>query len=156
MSSQNGCTLKAAAQQPPGQSVSALATALGLQCIRSLPSEKPSEPLESWRTQVYYASSGLRGDRSPEPEPRRRVSQGFYGQPLLGVCLAGRTRVRTGRVVIAEATLQKQMHGGGVVRSNWLDFAESSWLGSLLFYQDVSSYSTILVVVLDVLFPFTP
>jgi len=30
--------------------------------------------------------------------------------------LAGWTRVRTARVVIAEATLQKQMHGGGLVR----------------------------------------
>ena len=39
----------------------------------------------------------------------------FYGLVLLGPCLAGHTRVRTGRVVIAEANLQKQMHGGGLV-----------------------------------------
>ena len=64
----------------------------------------------------------LRGDRSPESEPHRRVSQGFYGLPLPGPCLAGRTRVRSGKVVDAETSLQKQMHGGGVVRGSWLDF----------------------------------
>ena len=79
-----------------------------------LPGEKPGEHLESWRTQVYYAS-GLRGDRSPESEPRRRVSQGFYGLPLLGPCLAGQTRVRSGKVVDTETSLQKQMCGGRVV-----------------------------------------
>lgn len=52
-----------------------------------LPGEKPSEHSESGRTQVYYAG-GLRGERSPESEPRRRVSQGFYGLRLLGPCLA--------------------------------------------------------------------
>ena len=98
-------------QQLCGCSVSAL-----------LPGEKPSEHSESWRTQVYY-TGGLRGDRSPESEPQRRVSQGFYGLPLPGPCLAGRTRVRSGKVVDAEASLQKQMHGGGVVRGSWLDFA---------------------------------
>ena len=36
--------------------------------------------------------------------------------------LAGQTGVRTGRAVIAEATLQKQMCGEGVVRGSWLDF----------------------------------
>ena len=40
--------------------------------------------------------------------------------------------MRTGRVVIAEATLQKQMCGGGVLRESWLDFALSSWPESLL------------------------
>ena len=76
---------------------------------------------ESWKTQVYHA--GRLRDRSPDSEPRRRVSQGFYGLAVLGPCLAGRTRVRTGRNIIVEATLQKQMGGGGVVRDNWLDFA---------------------------------
>ena len=50
------------------------------------PGEKPSEHSESWRTQVYH-TDGLRGDRSPESEPQRRVSQGFYGLPLPGPCL---------------------------------------------------------------------
>ena len=79
-----------------GRSVSALATAL----CRSVPApaalspgKKPREHSESWRTQVDYAG-GLRGDRSPESEPGRRVSQGFYG---LG--LAWRTGVRTGKVI---------------------------------------------------------
>ena len=74
--------------------------------------EKPSEHLESWRTQVYYAS-GLRGDHSPESEPQGRVSQGFYGLRLQGPCLAGQTRVRSGKVVDAETSLQKQMCGEG-------------------------------------------
>lgn len=64
--------------------------------------------MESWRTQVYYAG-GLRGDRSPESEPQGRVSQGFYGLVLTGPCLAG----RTGKVVDAEAGVQKRMRGGG-------------------------------------------
>ena len=40
--------------------------------------------------------------------------------------------MRTGRVVIADKSLQKQVHGGGVVRGSQLDFASSSWPGSLL------------------------
>ena len=44
-------------QQPCGCSVSAL-----------LPSEKPSEHSESWRTQVYF-TSGLGEDRSLKSEP---------------------------------------------------------------------------------------
>ena len=79
-----------------------------------LPGEKPSEHSESWRTQVYYAS-GLRRDRSPESEPGRRVSQGFYGLLLPGPSLAGWTGVTSGKVVDAEASLQKQMCQGGVV-----------------------------------------
>ena len=82
-----------------------------------LPSEKPSEHSESWRTQVYYAGR-LRGDGSPESEPRRRVSQGFYGLPLPGPCLAGWTGVRAGKVVDVETNLQEQMCGEG-------------WLGQL-------------------------
>ena len=74
--------------------------------------EKPSEHSESWRLQVYFAG-GLRGDGSPESEPRRRVSQGFYGLPLPGPCLAGRTGVRSGEGVGAETSSQKQMCGGG-------------------------------------------
>ena len=79
-----------------------------------LPGEKPSEHWESWRIQVYY-SGALRGDRAPESEPRRRVSQGFYGLPLPGPCLASQTRVTSGKAVDAETNLQKQMRGGGVV-----------------------------------------
>ena len=78
------------------------------------PAEKPSEHLESWRTQVYYAS-GLRRDGSPESEPGRRVSQGFYGLLLPGPCLASWTGVTSGKVGDAETNLQKQMHGGGLV-----------------------------------------
>ena len=77
---------------------------------------------QSWRTQVYYAG-GLRGDCSPESEPRRRVSQGFYGLLLPGPSLAGQTGVRSGKVVDVGASLQKQMCGGGMVRGSWLDFA---------------------------------
>ena len=67
-----------------------------------LPGEKPSEHSESWRTQVYYAG-GLRGDCSPESEPGRRVSQGFYGLRLPGPSLASCTGVTSGKVVDAEA-----------------------------------------------------
>ena len=70
--------------------------------------------MKSWRTQVYYAG-GLRGDGSPESEPGRRVSQGFYGLRLPGPCLASWTGVTSGKVVDAETNLQKQMCGGGVV-----------------------------------------
>ena len=79
-----------------------------------LPGEKPSEHSESWRTQFYYPG-GLRGDRSPESEPGRRVSQGFYGLRLPGPSLASWTGVTSGKVVDAETNLQKQMHGGGLV-----------------------------------------
>ena len=79
-----------------------------------LPGKKPSEHSESWRTQVYYAG-GLRGDRSPESEPGRRVSQGFYGLRLPGPSMAGWTGVTSCKVVDAETNLQKQMHGGGLV-----------------------------------------
>lgn len=60
--------------------------------------------LESWKTWVHYAG-GLRGDRPLASEPQRRVSQGFRGPALLGTCLAGWTRVRTGKVADAEASL---------------------------------------------------
>ena len=71
-----------------------------------LPGEKPSEHSESWRTQVYYAG-GLRGDRSPESEPGRRVSQGFYGLRLPGPSLASWTGVTSCKGVVAETSLQK-------------------------------------------------
>ena len=87
-----------------------------------LPGEKPREHSENWRTQVYYAG-GLSGDPSPESEPRRRVSQGLYGLPLPGPCLAGWTRVRSGKVADAETNLQKQMCGEGWLGARWLDFA---------------------------------
>lgn len=70
--------------------------------------------LESWKTWVHYAG-GLRGDRPLASEPQRRVSQGFRGPALLGTCLAGWTRVRTGKVADAEASLQKQRRGEEVV-----------------------------------------
>ena len=79
-----------------------------------LPCEKPSEHSESWRTQVYYAG-GLRRDCSPESEPGRRVSYGFFGLRLPGPSLTSWTGVTSGKVVDAETNLQKQMRGGGVV-----------------------------------------
>ena len=42
-------------------------------------------------------------------------SQGFYGLRLPGPSLAGWTGVTSGKVVDAETSLQKQMHGGGLV-----------------------------------------
>ena len=74
--------------QPCGCSIPALATALWLLCTSSsssavlsalLTGKKPSEHLESWRTQVYYAG-GLRGDRSPESEPRSKAFMGCLFQ----------------------------------------------------------------------------
>ena len=59
--------------------------------------------------------SWVQGRSLSEFEPQRRVSEGFYGVALPGLCLAGRIGVRTGGVVIVGATLQKQMCGGGVV-----------------------------------------
>lgn len=82
-----------------------------------LPGEKPSEHSESWRTQVYYAS-GLRGDRSPESEPGRRVSQGFYGLHLPGPSLASWTGVTSGKVVDAETIYSSRCMG-------------EDWLGQL-------------------------
>ena len=79
--------------------------------LRQIPS---SEHSERWRTQVYDAG-GLRGDHSPESEPGRRVSQGFYGLCLPGPSLASWTGVTSGKVVDAETNLQKQMHGRGLV-----------------------------------------
>ena len=123
-------------------SISALATALWLQCISSgdspvallyqlqqlcgcsgsdlLPREKPSEHLESWRTQVYY-TSGLRGDHSLESEPQRRVSQGFYGLVLLGPCLADWSEVRQGSRCGSKFTEADVWGRGGW--GSWLDFA---------------------------------
>ena len=82
-----------------------------------LPGEKPSEHSESWRTQVYYAG-GLRGDRSPESEPGRRVSQGFYGLRLPGPSLTSWTEVTSGKVIDAEADAWGRTGWG-----SWLDFA---------------------------------
>ena len=81
------------------------------------PGEKPSEHSGSWRTQVYYAG-GLRGDRSPESEPGRRVSQGFYGLCLPGPSLASWTGVTSGKVVDSEADAWGRTGWG-----SWLDFA---------------------------------
>ena len=97
-----------AAQQPCGGGVSAPAALL--------PREKPSQHLESWRTQVYYPGR-LRGDRSLESEPGGWVSQGFYGLVLPAVL------GWTDRSEDRQASLQKRMRGGGVVRGSWLDFS---------------------------------
>ena len=82
-----------------------------------LPGKKPSEHLESWRTQVYYAG-GLRGDGSLESEPQRRVSQGFYGLALFfsGSVLGWQywSENRQGcncRSNFTEADVQKQLQG---------------------------------------------
>ena len=98
------CVMAAAQQlqrQPCGPSVAAPAALL--------PGKKPSEHSESWSPPVSPHTGGL-----------RRISQGFYGLALPGPCLAGQTRVRTDRVVISEATLQKQMCVG------------EAWLGAVL------------------------
>ena len=101
----------------------------------------PGVSMESWRTQVYD-TAGLSGDRSPEPEPRRGVSQGFYGLPLAGPCLAGGTGVRSGKVVDAETSLQKQVCGGGVVGAvgwTWLS-PHGRGLSVLPFHGAIFSY----------------
>ena len=95
-------------RQPCGCSVSASA-ALWLQWISS------STRRETKRALGEMENSGLLRWQSPESEPRRRVSQGFYGLLLPGPCLASWTRVTSGKVVDAETNLQKQVHGGGVV-----------------------------------------
>ena len=93
------------ALQPQGRSVSALVTALWLQCTSSSSSvaavyqlfyqARNEASTQSWRTQAYYVG-GLRGDRSLEPEPQRRDSQGFYGLVLPSLYLADRSEVRQG------------------------------------------------------------
>ena len=64
---------------------------------------------------MTLAGSEEIGDRSPESEPGRRVSQGFYGLRLPGPSLASWTGVTSGKVVHVEINLQKQMHGGELV-----------------------------------------
>ena len=86
------------------------------------PGEKPSEHSESWRTQVYYAG-GLRGDRSPESEPRRGVSQGFYGLVLLGPCLADWSENwRSNR-------RRSEFYRSKCVGEGWLEVVD--WLGAV-------------------------
>ena len=75
-----------------GRSVSAPA-ALWPQCTSSSSSVAAVYQLQQLfhlaRNQASTRRVGeLRGDRSPESEPRRGVSQGFYGLVLLGPCLA--------------------------------------------------------------------
>ena len=53
--------------------------------------------------------------------PEEVFHKAFLGQLFWGPCLA--TGVRSGKVVDVEASLEKQMRGGGVVRGSWLDFA---------------------------------
>ena len=91
----------------------------------------------------FTSAGGLRGDRSPESEPRRRVSQGFYGLALLVPCVAGWTGVRTGMVVIAEATLLKQMRGEGWLGAvGWtLLCHHGRGLSFLPFYWDIFFYN---------------
>ena len=87
-----------------------------------LPGEKPSEHSESWRPQVYDAG-GLRGDRSPESEPRRRVSQGFYGLHLPGASLASWTGVTSGQGSRCGNKLTEADVCGRGGWDSWLDFA---------------------------------
>ena len=93
--------------------------------------------------EIYYAS-GLRGDCSPESEPRSRVSQGFYGLPPPGPCSASQTRVTSGKVVDAETSLQEQMCGGGVVGAvGWTLLSHHGrGLSFLHFYWDIFSYNS--------------
>ena len=76
----------------------------------------------------FMTPGGLRGDRAPESEPRRRVSQGFSGLHLPGPCLAGWTGVRSGKGVDAETNLQKQIWGGEVAGAvGWTLLCHHGW-----------------------------
>ena len=97
-------------RQPCGCRVPAPA-ALWLQCISSF-TRRETKPALRKVGELRFLMGGLRGECSPESEPRRRISQGFYGP---GPCLAGRTGVRSGKVVDAETSFRKQMCGGGLV-----------------------------------------
>ena len=109
-------------QQPWGCSVSALS-----------PREKPSEHSESWRTQVYY-TGGLRGDGSLESEPRRGVSQGFYGLVLPGPCLADQSEnCQVSRCRCVGEGWLGQLAGLCLVIMAGVSF--------LHFYQDIFSYT---------------
>jgi len=110
-------------------------------CIESAPATLlPGEHLDSWRTQANYTCA-LREDRSPESESQKGFHTAFMGY-LFQLC-AWQTRVRSGKVVDAEASLQMQMHGGGVVGAvGWTLLSHHGWGVSFLpFYQDIFSYS---------------
>ena len=79
------------------------------------PARNPASNQRVGELRFIMPAGGLRGDRSPESEPGRRVSQGFYGLHLLGPSLASWTGVTSGKVVDVETNLQKQMHEGGLV-----------------------------------------
>ena len=57
----------------------------------------------------------------PSLSPEEGFKKVFMGY-LFWVC-AWWTRVKSGKVVDMGASLQMQMHSGGVVRGSWLDFA---------------------------------
>ena len=99
-----------------------------------LPSEKPSEHLESCRTQVYFAGN-LQGDRSPESDPPKkgftRLLWATSSRSMLG--WSGQSEIRQGSRCRNKFTETGVCGGGGgVVRGSWLDFPWSSWPGSLL------------------------
>ena len=123
-------------RQPCGCSVPASA-ALWLQWISS------STRRETKRALGEMENSGLLRWQSPESEPRRRVSQGFYGLPLPGPCSASQTRVMSGKVVDAETSLREQMCGGGVVGAvGWTLLSHHGrGLSFLHFYRDIFFYT---------------
>ena len=81
--------------------------------------------------------------------PKEGFHKAFYGLPLLGPCLAGRTGVRSGKEVDAETSLQKQMCGGGVGGAvGWTLLGHHGWgLSFLPFYRDIFSYKTGVILV---------
>ena len=114
-------------RQPCGCSVSAL-----------LPSKKPSERSESWRTQVYY-TGGLREDHSLESEPRRGVSQGFYGLVLLGLCLADQSE-NWQRNKMRKQVCRSRCGGGGEGAVGWVLLSHHGrGLSFLPFHRDIFS-----------------
>ena len=86
--------------------------------------KKSSKHSECWRTQVYYTGR-LGGELSPEPEPQRRVSQGFYGLALLGLCLVDWTEVRQGSRCASKLTEADARGKDGW--GSWLDFVGVSF-----------------------------
>ena len=93
--------------------------------------------------ELRFLCGRLRGDGAPESEPRKRVSQGFYGLPLPGPCLASWTGGTSGKVVDVETNLEKQMCvcvAGGAVGWTLLSH-HGGGLSFLHFYWDVFSYT---------------
>ena len=146
-----GDNVTAAAQQPHGCSVSALATTLWLQCTSS----------SSSVALVYQLSYPARNQASTQKvgelrfimpagseeitlwslSPKEGFHKAFMGQFFW--VHAWRTGVRSGKAVDAEASLQKQMCGEGVVGAvGWTLLSHHGWgLSFLPFYQDIFSYN---------------